>query len=363
MVRLPEETTFRDDGPVLLQQSIREFRHVHRAMGEQYDPASRDITLQLRQLGNRFRDNPSVRIEDSLRPPEEKVPLAQCPRCNRLRKNRSAAGRVVLQTGESVEEIGGSNDPSDAQGAEAGHFRHCRESDHSGAELRGTRRRVLERKLAERLVDEHAAVALLRYIGELPKVGAGERGRCRIVQVRENEKGGPSSRRVPPAVQVESPSVLTVSRDLDDLRADAPGYVAEGRIDRDVHEDPFPWMDETRVDQEVRFGRPGCHEDPFRTRAVPVRNQPPQLRRPTAEGPVQVEVLRQLSPEAIEVELADVREGDVQPGAVDLLIIQQVLERREVHPAERMVRQPMNLRPFPFAYKNKSRAAHSGPQV
>src|SRR5437879_13555957 len=95
-------------------------------------------------------------------------------------------------------------------------------------------------------------------------------------------------------------------------------------------------MDETRVDQEVRLRRPGRHEDPVRTRAVPFRNQPPQLRRPIAEGPVEVEVLRQLSPEAIEVELADVRVRDVQPGAVDLLIIQQVLERREVHPAERM---------------------------
>src|SRR2546425_2909018 len=122
-------------------------------------------------------------------------------------------------------------------------------------------------------------------------------------------------------------------------------------------------MDEARVDQEVRFRRPGRHEDPFRTRAVPFRNQPPQLRRPIAEGPVEVEVLRQISPEAVEVELADVREGDVQPGAVDLLVIQEMLERREVHPAERMVRRPMNLRSFPFDWKNKSRAAQSGPQV
>src|SRR2546425_12433416 len=105
-------------------------------------------------------------------------------------------------------------------------------------------------------------------------------------------------------------------------------------------------MDETRIDQEVRFRRPGRHQDPFRTRAVPFRNQPPQLRRPVAERPVQVEVLRQVSPEAVEEELEDVRGRDVQPGAVDLLIIQEMLERRENNPTGRMVRQTIKLKPL-----------------
>src|SRR3989442_3888299 len=118
MARPPEETTFRDDGPVMLQQSIREFRHVHRAVGEQYDPASRDVPPECGRLVDPFLDNPSVLIEDPLRPPEEKVPSAQRPRRNRLRKYPSAASRALLQARESAEQIGGSDPPSNIQGPE-----------------------------------------------------------------------------------------------------------------------------------------------------------------------------------------------------------------------------------------------------
>src|SRR5436309_9383591 len=91
MVRHPEETTFRDDGPVLLQQSTREFPDVHRAMREQHAPTHGDVALERRQVAERVRGDLPVRVEDSLRPPEEEIPPAQCPGRNRLGNESSTA--------------------------------------------------------------------------------------------------------------------------------------------------------------------------------------------------------------------------------------------------------------------------------
>src|SRR2546422_10698605 len=118
-------------------------------------------------------------------------------------------------------------------------------------ELCDARWGTVERKLAERLVDQHVAVAFLRDVGQLPNVRTGEGRRCRIVQIREHEEPRPSSRQLPPTVQVESPSTLTVSRNSDNLRAHAPRDVAERGGDREVHEDPVPGLDQAGGAQKV----------------------------------------------------------------------------------------------------------------
>src|SRR3989442_5192580 len=81
----------------------------------------------------------------------------------------------------------------------------------------------------------------------------------------------------------------------------------------------------------MRLRGSGGQQDPVRARPVPSRDQSPQLRRAVTKRPVEVEVLGQALAEAVEAELADVRIGDVQPGAVDLLVRQEVFEGREFH--------------------------------
>src|SRR5207249_6872366 len=84
MVWHSEETTFRDDGPVLLEQSIREFPDVHLAVGEHHAPARGDAPLERRHLVQRLRGDFPVRVEDPLRPPKEEIPPAESPGRNRL---------------------------------------------------------------------------------------------------------------------------------------------------------------------------------------------------------------------------------------------------------------------------------------
>src|SRR5207247_8807618 len=146
------------------------------------------------------------------------------------------------------------------------------------------------------------------------------------IQMRQRGQTRAAPGQCPPEIQVESPAVSAFGRDFDDLRTDAPRDVAERRVNRDVHDDLVPRIDEACVDQEVPYRGPGRHEDSVRTRAVSPRDQPPKLRRPVSNGPLQVQVFGQASPESVEAELADVREGDVQPGTVDSFVVQPMLE-------------------------------------
>src|SRR2546428_302021 len=76
----------------------------------------------------------------------------------------------------------------------------------------------------------------------------------------------------PPPVEIESPSVVAIARDLEHVRTDPPRDVAERGVDRAVHEHPIPGTDQVCVDQEVRLRGPGGHEDPVRARSVPFRD-------------------------------------------------------------------------------------------
>src|SRR5712664_3064932 len=84
MIRHPEETTLRNDGLVLPQQSTREFRDVHRAVGEQHAAARGDVLLKRRHLTKRVRGDFPVHVENPPRPTQEEIPAAQGPSRNRL---------------------------------------------------------------------------------------------------------------------------------------------------------------------------------------------------------------------------------------------------------------------------------------
>src|SRR2546430_15618739 len=144
-----------------------------------------------------------------------------------------------------------SDDPSDSEGAEAAYFGHGGQGDHPRSEFGHTRRRMVEGELAERLIHEDIAVALLRDVREFLKIVPSKGDGSGVVQVREHEELRSASGRLSKSIEVEGPSVVAIPDDRADVRTETHATIAQGRGVGRIAADPIPWLAKGCVRKEV----------------------------------------------------------------------------------------------------------------
>src|SRR6266550_5282724 len=331
MIVHAEEPSFRDDRFVDTKKPLSQFRHLDAGMGKHHAPGLWHLAMQGRQLRERLLHQLSIPVQDGLRTTTEGGPALERPRREKLGDGGPAHGRVVLHGLEPLEEMRMSDNPSDSQGAEAAYFGHGGQSDHPRSEFGYARRGMMKGELAERLIHEDIAIALLRDVREFLKIVSSKEDGSRVVQVREHEELRSASGRLPKSVDVEGPSVVAIPHDRDDVRTETHGTIAQWRVVGSIHDDAIPWLDQGCVRKEVRLRGPCGHEHTVHRHPRVPRDQPSKWRRPSLIRPVQVQVLGERPVELAEGEALDVRIGNVQADVVDAFVEPKVLERREFH--------------------------------
>src|SRR5207244_2323536 len=170
MIVHAEEPSFRYDRLVHAKKPLSQFRHLDVGMGKHHAPGLGHFAVQRRELRERLLHQLSIPVQDGLRTTSEKGPPLERPSREKLGDGGPTDGRVVLHGLEPLEEMRMSDNPSNSEGAEAAYFGHGGQSDHPRSEFGHARRWMVEGELAERLIHEDIAIALLRDVREFLKI-------------------------------------------------------------------------------------------------------------------------------------------------------------------------------------------------
>src|SRR5947208_10992855 len=217
MIVHAEEPSFRDDRLVHTKKPLCQFRHLDVGMGKHHAPGLWHFAAQRRELRERLLHQLSIPVQDDLRTTSEKGPALERPCREKLGDGGPTHGRVVLHGLEPLQEVRMSDDPSDSEGAEATYFGHGGQSDHPRSEFGYARRRMMKGELAERLIHEDIALALLRNVREFLKIVPSKGDGSGVVQVREYEEFRSASGRLPKSIEVERRSVAPIPPDRHDV--------------------------------------------------------------------------------------------------------------------------------------------------
>src|SRR5438105_14763152 len=166
MIVHAEESSLRDDRLVHTEKPLSQFRHLHLGMRKHDTPGFWHIATQRGHPCERLLHQLSVPVQDVFRTSSEERPSLERPHREKLRDRGPAHGRVVLHGLEPLQEARMSHNPPYSEGAEAAYLGHGGQSDHPWPELSHARRRIMKGELAQRLIHEDIAAALLRTARE-----------------------------------------------------------------------------------------------------------------------------------------------------------------------------------------------------